>query len=95
MVHVWDITQNKNSVNNAQNFLQSHFIKNRKFFHQIRTIFSLIVKFSVFHLITENRNFYVIVVDPWPRSPGIWPCLGPVPRKLRLFKYNLSSFGLN
>jgi hypothetical protein len=35
------------------------------------------------------------ILDPWPRSPGIWPCLGPLPRKFRLFKYNLGSFGLN
>jgi hypothetical protein len=35
-------TQKNNSVNNAQNFLQSHFMQKREFFHQIRTIFSTV-----------------------------------------------------
>ena len=29
--------------------------------------------------------------DSWPRSPGFGPWPGPLPRKRRFFKYNLSS----
>jgi hypothetical protein len=35
------------------------------------------------------------ILDPWPRSQGIWPWLGPLPRKIRLLKYNLASFASN
>jgi hypothetical protein len=32
------------------------------------------------------------ILDPWPKSPGIWPWLGPLLRRIRFFKYNLGSF---
>jgi hypothetical protein len=35
------------------------------------------------------------ILDPWPRSPRIWPWLGPLPRKERSFKYDLGSFASN
>ena len=35
------------------------------------------------------------ILDPWPRSPGIWPWVGPLPRKTSLFKHNFSFCGSN
>jgi hypothetical protein len=43
----------------------------------------------VFHRITTG------ILDPWPRSPGIWPWLEPLTRKIHLCKYNLGYFASN
>jgi hypothetical protein len=35
------------------------------------------------------------ILGPWPRSPGIWPWPGPLPKKLHFYKHNSSSCGSN
>jgi hypothetical protein len=58
-------TQKNNSVNNAQNFLQSHFLQNRKFMpsntHNFFNDYN--VKFSVFCFQMENRKYNVVIVE--------------------------------